>query len=184
MAGYFTRERLLEAVAVICSILYTVLITYEIIWCWSFAIIASILFIYLVYRKKLLAETVLHIFYLLAAVYGWVTWGSADGGSIQSWGIKNNLLVLGCGFLLTGITGFTLKRYSPAALPYVDAFTTVFSILATYMMAHRILENWLYWIVIDSISVFMYARRDLHLGALLYVIYTILAVNGYLQWLR
>jgi len=183
-SGVLTKNRVLELAAVVFSIAYTVLITYENILCWPAAIIASILFIYLVYGKMLIAETVLHFFYLLAAIYGWITWGTSGGFSVNSYGLNINLLLIGTGFLLLIPSGYLLKKYLSAALPYVDSFTTIFSFIATYMMAHMVLENWLYWIVIDSVSVFMYARRGLYIGAGLFLIYTILAFNGYFSWLN
>lgn len=182
--AYLTRERILEIAAVVFSIAYTVLITYENILCWSAAIIASIIFIYLVYGKRLIAETVLHAFYLLAAVYGWITWGTSEGLHINRYGWNVNLLLIAAGFILIIPSGYLLKKYFSAALPYIDSFTTIFSFIATYMMAHMVLENWLYWIVIDSVSVFMYAKRGLHIGAVLFAIYTLLAVNGYIHWLN
>jgi len=182
--AFFTSGRILEVIAVVFSIAYTVLITYENILCWPAAIIASIIFIYLVYGKRLIAETVLHAFYLLAAVYGWITWGTSEGFQVNRYGLKVNLALILIGIALVIISGFLLKKFFSAALPYIDSFTTIFSFIATYMMAHMVLENWLYWIVIDSVSVFMYAKRGLYIGAVLFAIYSVLAVNGYIQWLN
>jgi nicotinamide mononucleotide transporter len=182
--AYFSSNRILEVIAVVFSIFYTVLITYENILCWPAAIIASIIFIYLVYAKRLIAETVLHVFYLLAAIYGWVMWGTSDGFEVNTYGVSTNILIIVGGILLIIPSGYLLKRFSSAALPYVDSFTTIFSFMATYMMAHMVLENWLYWIVIDSVSVFMYARRGLYIASGLFVIYTILAINGYFSWVH
>jgi nicotinamide mononucleotide transporter len=182
--AFFTRERILEIAAVVFSITYTVLITYENILCWPAAIIASIIFIYLVYGKRLIAETVLHAFYLLAAVYGWIMWGTSESFQVNSYGLNINLALIAGSLALVMISGFLLKKFFSAAMPYIDSFTTIFSFIATYMMAHMVLENWLYWIVIDSVSVYMYARRGLQIGALLFAVYTVLAINGYIQWLN
>ncbi len=182
--AFFTSGRILEITAVVFSIAYTVLITYENILCWPFAIVASIIFIYLVYNKRLFAETVLHAFYLLAAVYGWITWGTSEDLHVNTYGLKFNLALIVVGLALVVISGFLLKKFFSAALPYIDSFTAIFSFMATYMMAHMVLENWLYWIVIDSVSIFMYAKRGLHIGAVLFAIYTVLAINGYIHWLN
>jgi nicotinamide mononucleotide transporter len=69
-------------------------------------------------------------------------------------------------------------------MPIVDSFTTVFSIFATYMVVKKILGNWLYWIVIDTVSVYLFYSRDLHLTSLLFMAYTIIAVFGYFNWLK
>lgn len=181
---YFNRYLVIEFFAVILSIAYTLLITYESILCWLAALISSALFIYLCYQKKLLAETTLHIFYFIMAIYGWITWGMAQNFEVNSYDISTNLLIIFTGFLLLIPIAWLLKKYTPAQLPYIDSFTTIFSFAATYMMIHMVLENWLYWIVIDTVSIFLYAKRGLYLAAMLFVVYTILAINGYFQWIH
>jgi nicotinamide mononucleotide transporter len=69
-----------------------------------------------------------------------------------------------------------------AAFPYFDSFTTVAAIVTTYMVARKVLENWLYWFVIDSISVYLYLARGLTLTALLFVLYLVLIVIGWRRW--
>jgi nicotinamide mononucleotide transporter len=69
-------------------------------------------------------------------------------------------------------------------LPIIDSFTTVFSVIATFMLTKKILENWLYWVVIDIVSVYLYFSRELHLTSLLFILYSIIAIFGYLSWLR
>ena len=80
--------------------------------------------------------------------------------------------------------GFYFATYTNAKMPIVDSFTTVFSIFATYMVAKKILGNWLYWIVIDMVSVYLYFSRDLHLTSLLFMAYTIIAIFGYFSWIK
>ena len=80
------------------------------------------------------------------------------------------------------LLGFYLSIYSTAKMPIIDSFTTVFSVIATYMVTKKVLENWLYWIVIDIVSVYLYFSRDLQLTSLLFVIYTIVAIFGYFSW--
>ena len=69
-------------------------------------------------------------------------------------------------------------------MPIVDAFTTVFSVFATYMVTKKILGNWLYWIVIDLVSSYLYLVRNLEMTALLFMVYTIIAILGYLSWIK
>jgi nicotinamide mononucleotide transporter len=87
------------------------------------------------------------------------------------------------GILLSLTAGYGLKKYSDAALPWLDSFTTVFSIIATALMVSLFPENWLYWIAIDAVSVYLYLKRGLKITALLFVFYTLLAINGYLTWI-
>ena len=83
--------------------------------------------------------------------------------------------------ILALITGFILK-YTNAALPFLDAFTSWGAITITYMVAQKILENWIYWFVIDSISIYIFLSRELYLTALLFFIYLIIICFGYASW--
>ncbi|NND37734.1 MAG: nicotinamide mononucleotide transporter, partial [Gammaproteobacteria bacterium] len=83
---------------------------------------------------------------------------------------------------LAFVTGTAFDRYSDAALPYLDSFTTWGAIVTTWMVARKILENWIYWFVIDSVSIYLYVNRELHLTALLFVLYLVLIVFGYVAW--
>ena len=173
----------LEWFAVLCSITYTILLTYQIIWCWLFAFLASIAFIYLCYLKKIYAEFVLQVFYLLMALYGYFQWDVSLFQDSKSLGWELNIGVISLGVLLSLASGYSLKKYSDAELPWLDSFTTVFSIIATALMVSLLPENWLYWIVIDIVSIYLYMKRGLKLTALLFVVYTFLAINGYLTWI-
>ena len=84
--------------------------------------------------------------------------------------------------LLVVTSGYLLSENTTAALPYVDAFTTWYAVVTTYMVTKKILENWGYWFVIDSVSVYLYYSRGLYLTALLFVAYLIIIVFGYLKW--
>ncbi len=86
-------------------------------------------------------------------------------------------------FLIFVLVQAKLHRYSEAALPFLDSFTTWGSVLTTWMVARKILENWLYWLVIDSVSIYLYLDRGLHLTALLFAAYLIIALFGYRKWL-
>lgn len=176
---------IIESIAVFFSILYVVLAMKENIWCWGAAAISVILYIYICYSAKLYAETGLQFFYLLMAIYGYFQWNNNDRNlKIQQWTSAKHLLILLLGALLTFLMGFYFSIYTNAAMPLVDSFTTVFSVFATFMVTKKVLGNWLYWIVIDAVSVYLYFSRGLQLTSLLFVAYTIIAVFGYLSWLK
>jgi nicotinamide mononucleotide transporter len=78
--------------------------------------------------------------------------------------------------------GAILDANTDQAAPYIDAFTTVFSLAATFMVTKRVLNNWLYWIVIDFVSIYLYFTRGLELSSVLYLIFTVLAFFGWLEW--
>jgi nicotinamide mononucleotide transporter len=173
----------IEWFAVLCSLAYTILLTYQIVWSWLFAFLAAIAFLYLCYIKKIYAEFVLQIFYLLMAFYGYFHWDVSLFNDMQSLGWGLNIALILTGILLSITAAYSLKKYTNASLPWLDSFTTVFSIIATALMVSLFPENWLYWIVIDAVSVYLYLQRGLKLTALLFVVYTLLAINGYLTWI-
>ena len=174
---------IVEWLAVVSSIVYVILAAKRIIWCWLFAFIGSLLFVYLCYVGQLYIEASLQLFYVAMAVVGWLSWNHSDQQvTIDKWSSKYHVLnVLICASIAM-LIGFLFDQYTQQAYPYVDAFTTVFSLSATYMVTRKILGNWVYWIFIDIFLIYLYAQRDYHLTAVQYVIFTVLAVYGYLAW--
>ena len=176
---------IIETLAVIFSIIYVILATKESILCWWAAAISVTLYIYICFSAQLLPETGLQFFYLFMAFYGYYHWNKKEQSlQISEWSISKHLFVLVIGAILTFLMGFYFATYTNAKMPIVDSFTTVFSIFATYMVAKKILGNWLYWIVIDTVSVYLYFSRDLHLTSLLFIAYTIIAIFGYFSWIK
>ena len=176
---------IIESVAVFFSILYVVLAVKENIWCWVAAGISVILYIYICFTAQLYPETGLQIFYLFMAFYGYYNWNKNDGNlKIKQWTTSKHLLLILIGTIITFLMGFYFATYTNSKMPIVDSFTTVFAVFATYMVAKKILGNWLYWIVIDTVSVYLYFSRDLHLTSLLFIVYTIIAIFGYFSWIK
>ena len=176
---------IIESTAVFFSVLYVILAIKESVWCWGAAAISVILYIYICYTAQLYSETGLQFFYLLMAIYGYYQWNKNDNSlKIQQWTITKHLFILLLGALLTFLMGFYFSIYTNAAMPLVDSFTTVFSVFATYMVTKKVIENWLYWIVIDAVSVYLYFSRDLHLTSLLFIVYTVIAIFGYFSWIK
>ncbi len=176
---------IIESVAVFFSILYVILAAKESIWCWGAAAISVVLYIYICYTAQLYPETGLQVFYLFMAFYGYHHWNKKEQElQISEWNTSKHLLILAIGAILTFLMGFYFTTYTNAAMPLVDSFTTVFSIFATFMVAKKILGNWLYWIVIDAVSVYLYFSRGLHLTSILFFAYTIIAIFGYIKWLK
>jgi nicotinamide mononucleotide transporter len=176
---------LVECVAVFFSILYVILAAKESIWCWGAGAISVSLYIYICFFAKLYPETGLQVFYLFMAFYGYYHWNKKEQSlQISEWSISKHLFILVIGAILTFLMGFYFATYTNAEMPIVDSFTTVFSVFATYMVAKKILGNWLYWIVIDAVSVYLYFSRDLHLTSLLFIAYAIIAIFGYFSWIK
>ncbi len=187
LISFIESISILESIAVILSIAYVLLAAKQNIIAWYAAFFSVSIYIYLCLNVNLYAETLLQFFYLIMAVVGWYQWKFKKDKEETSLKIirlpfKKHLLNIFISSLLTIATGFLLSNYTKAAMPYVDAFTTVFSLYATWMVAKKVLENWLYWIIIDLVSAFLYASRELYLTALLFFAFTLLAIYGYISW--
>ncbi len=176
----------LELVAVIFGVFYILLATRQNIWCWPAALVSTGTSVVLFWDGRLLMESALNVYYLLMAVYGWWQWryGGAqkDGASIRSFNVSEHFIALLLIAILTLGSGFLLLKNTDAALPFLDSFTTWAAVITTWMVAHKILQNWLYWIVINSVSIFLYLERGFALYAALFVVYIVLSVIGYAKW--
>ena len=181
-----------EAIAVVFAIAYLLLAVRENVWCWLFAFLSTAIFTVLFWDVSLLMESALNVYYMAMAVFGWYQWtrggtgddSEAHGLEIRPLSGRQHGLIIVSIALLSAVSGYLLSEHSDAAWPYVDSFTTWASVITTYLVARKYLQNWLYWIVIDAVSVPLYIDRGLNLTALLFVIYIVIAVFGYRSWLN
>jgi nicotinamide mononucleotide transporter len=176
---------LLEIVAVIFGVFYTVLMAKNKISCWIFGIIGSLLSIYLfIIYAKLYAEALLSVFYVFAGIYGWIMWKKQEViEEVYQRKIITHIKLIAIGTSLSFLMYYGLIYFfKEAQKPLIDSFTTIFSFIATYLMAKKWIENWFYWIVIDGVSVYLYYTRGLEIYALLMFAYTIIVVYGYFEW--
>lgn len=176
-----------EAIAMILAIAYILLAIKQSLWCWPAAFFSTLIYTVLFYDVSLLMDSVLNAYYLIMAVYGWYSW--KYGGKLQqeelavsTYGLSKNIKIIGILTIVSLCFGYVMANYTSADFAYVDSFTTVFAIFTTYMLAKKILENWIYWIVIDAISIYIYIQKGLNLTAILFVIYTVLAFVAYKDW--
>jgi nicotinamide mononucleotide transporter len=177
----------LEGVAVVAAIAYLLLAIRQNIWCWLFAGISTAIFVFLLVEARLYMESLLNVFYFAMAVYGWHVWyyGRTDVEMrVSIWPVRVHAIAVAAIAVISGISGFLLDRHTDAVFPYIDSLTTWSAIWATFLVARKILENWWYWLVIDTASVFIFWSRDLELTALLFVVYVIMIPFGLLSWRR
>ncbi len=177
-----------EAAAVILGIAYLVLAVREHLWCWYAAFASTTIYLFLFWDVKLLMESALQLYYMGMAVYGWWQWqhGGADDSElrISCWKPKFHLVSLLAVIAFSVVSGTALSTYTEAANPFLDSFTTWGAVLTTWMVARKVLENWLYWLVIDSVSIYLYIDRELYLTAGLFAVYIVIAVFGFFAWLK
>ena len=178
--------KMLEIAGVVCGILYLVLIIRENIWCWIFGILASAITVFIYIEHKLYLEAGLNFYYILAGIYGWIYWSrhlNQDKKTpVIDWIPRSHMIALSSGLLLSWALGQIMHLHTDSPRPFVDAGLTVFSFIATYMEARKVLSTWYYWFVLNAVSVWLQVDRELYFYAGLSVFYTFMCIKGYLEW--
>ena len=187
MISNFLNSVWFEILAAILAIIYLLLALKQDIRCWIAWIISSLMYLFVMLYAGLLMESALQIFYVGMGIYGWMQWdkrAAQDKLSIRRWNKKQHFYAIGSLLCIVVISGYLISLNSNAVAPYIDSFTTWGAILATFMVAKKVLENWIYWFVIDFVSVFLFLSRELYPTAVLFVIYLVIIVFGYRAWIQ
>lgn len=177
-----------EVVGVVLGFAYLALIMRQNILGWYAAFGSTAIFSWLFWDVSLVMESGLNVYYLIMAVYGWWVWkGNSSGNAeavmpIQRWSIQRHALVIAGVILLSLLTGYSLEKNTTAALPYLDSFTTWGAVITTYMVAQKVLENWLYWLVINTVAIYLYVDRELYLIAFQMLVYLVMVCVGWFIW--
>jgi nicotinamide mononucleotide transporter len=185
MTDELSTALIVEILATGASLLYIILLIREKIACWPFGIAGSLLSIYLFIDARLYSEAFLYFFYAVMGVWGWIHWHrriEQDSNPVIRWRLHHHVraIVIAC-VIAIGL-GYTVHFYSDAERPLFDAFITIFSFLGTYLEITKVLEAWLYWLLINLASVWLYHDRSLDIYAVLIGIYSLLSVWGFISW--
>jgi nicotinamide mononucleotide transporter len=177
---------IIEGIGAALAIAYLLLALKQNRLCWFAWIASSILYLYVMYQAGLYMESLLQVFYLCMGFYGLSQWSKTINDNqntyVDLWSIGNHIFAISLVIVLSFLSGTLLSNFSNAALPFIDAFTTWGAIVASYMVAKKILENWIYWFIIDFISVFIFASRGLYFTSALFVTYLVIIYFGYKSW--
>ena len=162
---------------------------------WIASVIMPAISMWIYFTKGLYADFAINIYYLVIAVYGYVTWThhkpakTADAGKdakskLQITHIRGAVLcgTVGVFIALWAILWAWLNWLTPSTVPVADSFTTALSIVAMWMLARKYIEQWLAWMAVDAVCVGLYIYKGIYLYAILYAIYTAIAVSGYVKW--
>ena len=176
----------LETLAVALGIGYLLLAMRESSLCWYCAFLSTALYVWIFGDVSLYMESALNVYYMAMAIYGWLQWqrGGADksGVKIIRWTARQHILGVAIILAASVTSGYLLSSNTAAKLPYLDSFTTWGSVFTTIMVAQKVLENWLYWIVINCVSIYLYIDRGLDQTAAMFFLYLVLATIGFLTW--
>ncbi len=177
----------IEVGAAILGILYLLLAICRQRSCWAAAFISSVLYVLVLFRARLYMESVLNAFYAAMAVYGYRQW-RPDGGraelEICRWPASRHIAGLAAVVGLSVVTSYFLRRFTPAAWPFADSMVTWSSVYATFLVAHKVYENWHWWLVIDSAALLLYFNRHLYPTMLLFAVYVVMILIGMREWRR
>ena len=175
-----------EITAVIFAILYLILAVKQNILCWTAGIISSVLYFLIMQKAGLYMEAYLQVFYVVMGIYGWSQWSASNASNpsfiVNAWSKYQHMIAISIILALSLLSGFLLERYTDAALPFLDALVSWGAVVATYMVAKKLLENWIYWFVIDATSIFLFIERGLWLSAVLFATYLVIIFFGYQSW--
>jgi nicotinamide mononucleotide transporter len=178
----------LELAATVLGLLNVTLIVRRSVWNYPFGIVMVALYAVIFWRAKLYSDAGLQVFFFVVQFYGWWAWTRArevDGEIIvETMGPKERASWAATGIICVALWGGVMHRLTDASYPWWDGSVAILSIAAQILMTRRKIENWWLWIVVDLISVGLYAAKGLWPTMLLYNVFLLLAVWGLIGWRR
>lgn len=177
----------IEITGAVLSLIYLYLSIKEKIGLWIFGFLCSAFYIVVFFDSKFYADMSLQVYYLIMSVYGWIHWHRKSNTETSALPIsqinKNQYKIYGAAIIVVyAAYYFVLKRFTDSTIPITDSVVGALSVAATWMLAKKKIENWLLWIVADGLAVGLFIYKDLYPTAILFVVYTLMAVSGYFQW--
>lgn len=177
-----------EIFAALLGMGYIIFAARESQWCWPLAFISTLIYTVLFWEGQLPMQALLNFYYMGMAIYGYLLWRkhgiAEDNLAITSWSLNKQLIFILVGTVVSFLTAYYLEITATSQRPYLDAGVTIFSVMNTWLMARKVLQNWLYWIIIDSAAIVLYAQSGYYATVILFSIYTVLAIVGYINWLK
>jgi nicotinamide mononucleotide transporter len=158
------------------------------ILCWPVGLVQVVLYIAVFYHARLYSDLLLHIFYVFLQFYGWYHWlhgaGQRDELPITRMDLKDRFIWPILIAIITLLWGSAMAKFTDASAPLPDAFIAVASLAAQWLLARKVLESWLIWIIVDIVAIGVFFSRSLFVTSGLYALFLVLAILGYLQWRR
>ena len=183
----YIKTNWIEIVGAILSLIYLYLSIKQKLSLWFFGIISSLFYIVIFFQTKFYADMSLQFYYVVISIYGWINWKHGDdvaGKEMPAAQLTKRLFVNLC--IATGliyiIYYFILSRFTDSTIPKADSVVGALSIVGTWMLARKLIENWIVWIVADGLCVGLYFYKGLYPTAILFIIYTLMAAVGYWEW--
>lgn len=177
-----------EIAAALMGVAYILLAAKESQLCWLFAFFSTLVYTVLFWEGQLPMQALLNFYYMGMAIYGFWLWQKhgkqTDTLLISRWPFKKHFGFIVGGLVVSALLSAYLQQSGQSQSPVLDAYTTVFSVMNTWLIARKVLENWLYWVVVDGAATLLYVQTGYYATAVLFVLNTILAIAGFISWVK
>ncbi|WP_296700663.1 nicotinamide riboside transporter PnuC [Algoriphagus sp.] len=179
---------LLEGVAVIFGIASVFYSMKENIWVYPTGIISTLIYVWICFQYKLYADMGINAYYFSMSIYGWYVWTHPKEGEKVlpvTW-LKPSGWIFSIGIFLISylILYLVLSQFTDSDVPYWDSFTTASAFVGMWLMAKKKVENWIFWIITDLVSVPLYFYKGLILTSFQFLFFTVLATLGLIAWIK
>lgn len=177
-----------EIIGATLGLIFLFLEIKENVWLWPVGLLSSAFYVAIFFSAKFYADMGLQVYYVLISIYGWYKWWrGSDSSEEDDLPIVRVDMRLALTLSLVTVAIFfgiaeVLKRYTDSPVPYWDAFISALSIVATWMLAKKIIEMWWIWVIANFVSLCLYFWKGLYPSVVLFFFYTVLSVTGYYSW--
>ena len=181
-------EHYIEVLGAILGILYIFLSIRQKILTWPTGLLSSAIYVYVFFKSKFYADMGLQVYYVGISLYGWYYWlkggkkENTDYVPVRKTGVRTILILIPITIIIYAVILYILLNFTDSPVPYMDSLTTALSIVATWMLARKMIEQWLIWIFVDLVSTGLYIYKGLWATTVLFIVYTVMAVVGYIEW--
>lgn len=179
---------MIEIIAAIIGTIYIILEYKASSWLWLFNILMALMYVYVFFDNGVYANMLIQVYYVFIGVYGWLEWkgmlkkGKKEEKKITSLPKNLYLPLTFVTIALSVAITIILKRYTDSQVWVLDGVSTALSIVAMWLLAQKYYQQWIFWIIVEPIIIIMSLKTEMYATALLYVIYTIIAIMGYFKW--
>lgn len=184
---------LFEWGGLISGLLCVVLLIKRNIWTWPIGLFYALVSLAVFAKAKLYSEVALHVYYAGMSIYGWYFWsrkgkGSSGGeGKVESVPVgrtswRTGAILLSICLPAVIVLALLMQRFTEADMVWADSSITVLSLAAMWMTARKLIENWMVWLAVDVLATTVYLKKGINLYALLYFVYTGMAIAGWIAW--
>jgi nicotinamide mononucleotide transporter len=185
----WASQHWVEISGAVLGVTYVILSIKQNVRTWLMGLLSSALYIYVFLESGFYADMTLQIYYVWISIYGWILWAGGkqtDHGKetlqVTTTSKKISLILVVISLLLWALIWIFLKQFTNSPVPIGDSFITSLSIVATWMLARKKIEHWLVWIIVDLVSLILFIFKGLYPTTILYAIYTLASVWGYIEW--